>query len=240
LADLRRDGIDVSLTLTQPGVTSGIALIAVDTAGENEIVMIPGANDLVSPGLAEQAVASVPADVLSLTLEIPLETVRAALLARPAGMRAVLNAAVYDPGVKALAHLIDVLIVNEAEAGAWLGWPVSPATAGTDVRRLADAGPELAIITLGSAGAYFASRSGHAFHQPAVQVDVVDTTGAGDAFCGACAAWLANDTVPETALRAGVAAGALAVGVAGAQPSLPYVDQINALLSRLPSAIRLS
>lgn len=240
LADLRRDGIDVALTVTAPGATSGIALIAVDAAGENEIIMIPGANDLVTPALAGQAVADSAAEVLSLTLEIPLASVQAALAARPPSMRAVLNAASYDPGIIALAHLIDVLIVNEVEAGEWLGRPVSPETAGADARQLAGAGPELAVITLGSSGAYYADRAGRTFHQPALQVEVVDTTGAGDAFCGAFAAWLARGEEPAEAVRAGVAAGALAVSVAGAQPSLPSADRITALMPRLPSAERLS
>jgi ribokinase len=68
----------------------------------------------------------------------------------------------------------------------------------------------------------------------------VDTTGAGDAFCGALAAWLASGAEPIEAVRAGVAAGAVAVGVAGAQPSLPHVEQIGALMPQLPSVERLS
>ena len=99
---------------------------------------------------------------------------------------------------------------------------------------------ELVIITLGSAGVYFADRSGQTSLQPAPEVEAVDTTGAGDAFCGAFAAWFARGASPLEALRAGTAAGALAVGVAGAQPSLPNADQINSLLSRLPFAVRLS
>lgn len=235
LADLGREGIDVSLTRTLPGVTSGVALIAVDVGGENEIIMVPGANDLVTPESAIEAVTATDTQVLSLTLEIPFGTVRAALEARPAGMQAVLNAAVYDPRVKQLAHLIDVLIVNEIEAGEWLGRQVTPASAAEDARELWSTGPGLAIITLGAYGAVYAV-DGLALHQPALAANVVDTTGAGDAFCGVLAAWFAHGEPETTAVRAGIAAGTLAVGVAGAQPALPRRDQIEMLMRQLPPA----
>jgi ribokinase len=239
LTDLHREGIDVSLTPMLLGVTSGVAVITVDSRGENQIIMVPGANDAVTPAAATRAVKQAEAAILSLTLEIPSETVRTALEARPANMQAVLNAAVFDPRVRELAHLIDVLIVNEVEAGEWLGRPVTAASAAEDARELWSSGPHLAIITLGSYGAVY-TVDGLPLHQPALAVDVVDTTGAGDAFCGVLAAWLARGAQPRDAVLAGVAAGTLAVGVSGAQPSLPSLAHIEHMLTRLPSVQSLS
>ena len=233
LADLRRESIDVSQTPTLPGHASGVAVIAVDGHGENQIIMAPGANDAVTAEAAAAAVAQSSAVVLSLTLEIPFEAVRAALAARPPSMRAVLNAAIYDPLVKQLAHLIDVLIVNEIEAGEWLGHAVTLESAAAAAHELWGYGPRLAVITLGSYGAVYAV-DGLPLHQPSASVEVIDTTGAGDACCGALAAWLARGASETEAVRAGVAAGALAVGAPGAQPSMPHAAQIEQLMAQLP------
>jgi ribokinase len=196
---LRDKGIDVLGVHTVGGQPTGHALIVVDDAAENSIVVIPGANAHAEahPRLAMLG----PDDVLLVQLEVPLDVVaRAARTAYDRGARVVINMAPYaalPPDVVALA---DPVVVNEHEA-----------------MLLADSGavPQSLLVTFGSKGATWDGST-----LPAVTVpsdEVVDTTGAGDAFCGALAAALARDADREVALREALAAGAEAVRHAGAQ-----------------------
>jgi ribokinase len=229
LADLAAEGIDVTGVAVVNGQSSGVALIVVADAGENEIVLIPGANDHVTPGAARSAVAERAHDVLSLTLEIPLASVVAAIEANPDGAPIVLNAAPFDGRVRELLRRVDLLVCNEIEAGQLLGDDVQPATAENAARRLLGCGCRAAVVTLGEHGAALADADGLA-KLAAPRMRVRDTTGAGDAFCGAVAAWLAAGRPLRESVAAGVAAGALAVTRDGAQPSLPRRADIDALL----------
>ncbi len=230
--ELAAAGIDLTHLSVIPGATSGVAQIVVDVAGENQIVVVPGANDLVQP---EQAIAAVAGgcDVLSAVLEVSFAAIRAAFVA-PRTALAILNAAPFDPRVIEILGSVDVLVCNESEAAAILGRAVAAAdVAGARAAAidLLDFGPRAAIITLGPAGAVVADEMGdRAFPAPAV--DVVDTTGAGDCFCGVLAAWLAEGASLDDAVSAGVAAGSLAVTVPGAQPSMPARAAIEAALVR--------
>jgi ribokinase len=227
-ADLLADGINVARLRTLLGTPSGVALIVVDDAGANQIVMVPGANDAVSVQDALDALATEPYAALSLTLEAPLDVVAAALEQRPAGVSAVLNVAPYDARVAPLLPLVDVLVCNELEAGELLGAPLGD-DAQAGARALLQLGPRVAIVTLGARGAAVATAD-EDWLRPAPRVTAVDTTGAGDAFCGALTAWLADGATLRSALTAGVAAGALSVTRAGAQPSLPRRAELDALL----------
>lgn len=199
---LQGKGIDVSAIRTVAGSPSGHALITVAASGENTIVVIPGANACVGDVELGSLRQLGPGDVLLLQLEVPLPVVaRAALAARDRGARVVLNCAPYaglPPDVVALA---DPVVVNEHEALA---------LADSDLVATS------LLVTFGAKGAAW---DGEQLPGVAVAPDeVVDTTGAGDAFCGALAAALAAGTGRSEALRLAARAGAEAVRHEGAQP----------------------
>jgi ribokinase len=195
LARLALRGVDVSSVVERDGEPTGTALIAVADDGENTIIVVPGANASVtwpSLGLAR-------GDVLLAQLEIPLDVVATGVrAAASAGARVVLNVAPYADLPADVVDLADLVVANEHEAS-----------------RLSSS-PRSLLVTRGAAGATWGSLSAPAARVPADEV--VDTTGAGDAFCGALAAALASGADDESALRAAVAAGGDAVRHEGAQP----------------------
>ena len=235
LADLRKDGIDVDSVPLTEGIASGVALIVVDDRGENRISYVPGATLTVS---AETAVAAFervrPSGVLS-TIEVPKDALKPMFTAaRASGATVVVNATPEPASGIELLPLADVLIVNETEALELLG--ESRGSDWTAVsERLRAFGPTWVIITLGAEGA-LANIEGRTVRAPAPPVKVVDTTGAGDAFCGAFAARLADGCGPEEAIRAGIAAGSLAVTVDGAQRSMPVRTDVERVMASVESS----
>lgn len=235
LADLQAEGIVIEGVAIIDGVASGVALIIVDQEGENRIAYVPGSTLMVT---ADQAVETLrrtqPAVVLT-TLELPPPALEALYReAREIGATIVCNAAPEPASGKQLARQADVLIVNETEAAELLGVPARrddwPAVAMALTKLLEDAG-RTAIVTLGADGAVIA-RDERTWHFPAPSVEVVDTTGAGDAFCGAFAARLAAGADILQAAEAGVVAGSIAVTREGAQPSMPRREDIERFLAR--------
>ena len=199
---LRDRGVDVSRVRVVAGQASGHALIAVDDHGENSIIVIPGAN----ASLGEEEVAAVadlgPGDVLRLQLEVPLPVVcSAARRAVHRGARVVLNTAPYAALPADVVALADPVVANEHEM-------VALAESGAE--------PGSLLVTFGAHGVTWDGESAPA-HAVRAE-DVVDTTGAGDAFCGALAAALAAGADRSTALSGALAAGATAVQHEGAQP----------------------
>ena len=191
-------GVDVSGVVVHPEEPTGTALIVVDEAGENSIVVVPGANGTVTwdlhldPGLDS-------GDVLLVQLEVPLETVATAVRAAASvGTRVVLNVAPYADLPTDVLDLCDPIVANEHEASQL------------------SSSPRSLLVTRGAAGASWRDLEVPAEAVP--EEEVVDTTGAGDAFCGALAAALAAGEDDESALRAAVAAGGAAVRHQGAQP----------------------
>ncbi len=214
-AVLTNEMIDAT-AVTLVEAPTGRALIIVDDAGENSIVVIPGANATVS------TVVELPsASVVLAQLEIPIDAVVAALTnARSVGSTVILNPAPAAPLPPELLAVCDVLVPNQHELVQLGG-----------VRSMLEAGCGAVVATLGSAGADVHTAAGTT-RVAAFDVDVVDTTGAGDAFCGALAARLAaNDDLLE-AVRWATAAGALATTVRGAVPAQPTANAIKALLRR--------
>ncbi|MGC4856801.1 ribokinase [Micromonospora sp. DT4] len=203
--------------------TSGVALVMVNGQGENAIVVTPGANDALV-GLTDEELATVrAADVLVAQLEIPVQTVTAAALAaRAAGTRVVLNAAPARELPPELLGAVDVLVVNEGEAQAFTG------RGREEPRALLDLVPR-AVLTLGDAGAWYVDREGVEVHVPAVQVDVVDSTAAGDAFTAALAVGWGEGRDVVDAVRWAAAAGAACVRKLGASVALPQRAEIDAL-----------
>lgn len=227
---LEREGINAHATLPIQAPT-GVALIAVDQAGQNTIIVSPGANSRLRPENLRPAEFD-GTKVVALQLEVPLATVkRAAELGREVGARVVLNAAPAQTLPQALLSLIDVLVVNESEAEALSGEkPDSPETAQVVAELLQQTCPTV-IITLGGNGVVWVSPEGSGY-QPPFEVQVVDTTAAGDGFIGALVTALSEGHSLAQAVRLGAAAGALTVTKMGAQPSLPHRESVEAFLEQ--------
>jgi ribokinase len=191
--------------------TTGLAHNTDDAAGHNSIVVVPGAN----AGVSFPSAALEGASVLLAQLEVPLEVVTAALgAARAAGVTTVLNPAPARPLTERLLAMVDYLVPNESEA-QHLG---EVSFGGT------------AIITKGERGAVLLRPGEAEVSFAALRVDAVDTTAAGDAFCGCFAASIADGLPLHVSIRRASAAGAHAVTIAGALPSLPTTRDVDALL----------
>ena len=233
------DGADLRAALASSGVRTdllddvdaptGIALISVDDAGENAIVVAPGANALVDAPTPVQRDRIAAADVVLAQLEIPLHAVIAAAHARTSGNLFILNAAPSAPLSAELWSSIDVLVVNEHEA-ADLAASIADGPV-ADVHHaiglLVDRVP-CAVVTLGSAGAVLARRGSPPVLVPAPKVTAVDTTAAGDTFCGFLAAALARGEDEVEAVRLASSAASLAVQRPGAQASVPTAEEARA------------
>ena len=220
---LAADGIDITHVRTA-GNSTGVAVVMVDDQGENRITIIPGANELVKAD-PEALVGR----YLLLQCEVPMpEVVRAAQVMRAKGATVVMNPAPVCPLPDELWPLVDILVLNEIEASELAGLPVSdPATAAAAATSLRRRGPSTVIVTLGSQGVLVADEAG-CRHFPANEVQVVDTTAAGDTFIGAmCAARAAGQSMDD-AVRRGIQAASICVTRAGAQASIPYLNEMTA------------
>lgn len=211
--------------------SSGVALIVVDDNSQNAIVIVAGANGLLTPSvLASFDAVLQAADVIVCQLEVPMQTVGYALKrGRELGKTVILNPAPATSPLPAEWYSsIDYLIPNESEASALSGLPVdSLKSAEEAASRLMAAGADKVIITLGAQGSLFAN--GQNFeHFPAPKVKAVDTTAAGDTFVGGFAAALAAGKSEAEAIRFGQVAAALSVTRAGAQPSIPVLSDVQA------------
>lgn len=228
---LAKVGVNTDLVESVEG-SSGLALITVDEAGQNIIVVSPGANRQLSPNDIEERHFEGVKLVL-MQLEIPLETVtKVARLAHEQNIPVALNAAPAQELSKELLQNLSYLIVNEGEAAFLSRQLRSSKSADSDeldVAPLLEAGVGAVIVTLGGEGVTWQS-DGEKVTIKAHSVEVVDTTAAGDAFCGALAVRLAEDVTLEEAIAFANAAGALATTKAGAQPSLPERGEIERLL----------
>ncbi|SFF56059.1 ribokinase [Blastococcus tunisiensis] len=235
LAALAGSRVDVSRVRRTPGLPTGSATIPVEEGtGENLIVVVPGANAELSP--ADVDVEPVRrADVLLLQLEVPMDAVHGAAAA--AGGRVVLTPAPPRPLSEELLALVDVLVPNEHElvqlTGAAAG-ERTPAELAALARRIS--GP-VVVVTLGARGALLVRRDGSpALLQAPPPVAAVDTTGAGDCFCGALAQALATGRDLPAAVRFAVTAAALSTTGPGARGALPDAEAVEALLPRVPAA----
>lgn len=232
LADLQADHIDVSHVARLASASSGVALIVVEESGQNRISYVPGATLGVTPEMAVDAAETVAPSLILATLELPPESLRALFeVARRRGATVMVNASPEPASGRAAMGFADILVVNETEAAGLLGERDVVTDWAGAARRLLDHGPSSVVITLGAEGALVA-QGNTVHHLPAPKVNVVDTTGAGDAFSGAMAAAIARGGSIIEAARTGVAAGALSVMRAGAQPSIPHQSEIDDFIAK--------
>lgn len=234
--NLTYERIDTNWIRAVPG-PSGVAIVAVDDAGENSIMVVPGSNGLLTPSLIDESIPAIQwADWVVLQLEIPIDSVKHAIArARDFGKRVILNPAPcpasFDP---ALFH-VDVLCPNKTEAESLLGIKIETIEeARAAALTLQKRGAAQVVITLGNQGAVVAHldpNSDATTWIPPFQVNAVDTTAAGDAFIGAMVTQLGQGSSLVDACSYAAAAAAHAVTVPGAQPSLPSSDQVLAILA---------
>jgi len=218
-ASLREAGVD--LVIVRAEGATGTAFVVVADSGENAITVAPGANAALR---AEHLPVLDGVGLVLLQLETPLDVVEAyAKAARAAGVRTLLNAAPAQTVSSGLLGAVDVLVVNEGELATLAGK--------ASLREQLDAlAVDTVVVTLGERGC--CARAGRRYIvQPAFPIEAVDTTGAGDTFCGAFAAFLVGHADLATALRYAAAAAAIACTRAGAQTSIPSRDEVELMLA---------
>lgn len=231
---LEQEGIDCTGVSGDPHLPTGVAVITVDDASQNAIVIVAGSNGALTPvAVTDHEAAIARADVVVCQLESPGETVFEAMrTARRHGCIVVLNPApVTGPLTRAWLEVVDYLIPNEIEAAELSGIKVvSAETARAAAWALRQQGAHHVIVTLGAQGVFVLGAdegSEGGWHYPARRVEAVDTTAAGDTFVGGFSAALAAGRATEEAVRFGLAAAAVSVTRAGAQPSIPYLHEIE-------------
>ena len=225
---LSNEGIELTQLSTAKGIATGVAGILVDDGGNNCIVLAAGANATLSPSqieAAEQMIVS--AQFLICQLETPLATVtRAIQIAHDHGVKVLLNPAPAQTLTDDLLQLVDYLIVNETEAAQLSGITATDKDSAQNAsEKLLHRGVGAVLLTMGEHGALITQASGTHFI-PAIDVEVVDTTAAGDTFVGALAVGLANGlSLLDASLEAQYAA-ALTVTKLGAQTSIPHRQEV--------------
>lgn len=223
---LKEEGVDTARVRSFAGQETGVALIEVDSAGENRIVVVPGANRLLSCDLVSEAEDALAACAhLLMQLESPIESVtHAAALMRRHGGRVILDPAPARPLPDALLCLADFLTPNETELAALTGLPVEDEEdAARACRALLDRGVGAVVNKRGARGALLVTREG-ALRIPGFKVQAVDTTAAGDTFNAGFAVGLSMGMPMTDAIRLANAAAALSTTCMGAQGAMPSLD----------------
>jgi ribokinase len=237
--DIRRalleEGIGVDGLATTPDAATGTALIFVDPEGRNQIGVAPGANHRLTVEMAQRGEDAIAwAEVVLCQLEVPVPVVRWALeTARRHGVITVLNPAPVQELSDELLGLVDYLTPNEGEATALTGIEVQDLDSGRRAAaRLVERGVGTVIITLGEKGALVCD-GGSAVHFEAFPVEAIDTTGAGDAFCGSLAVGLAAGGSLDQIIPLASATAALQCTRRGAQDALPTRADVERFLQSL-------
>ncbi|WP_426737877.1 ribokinase [Plantibacter sp. 2H11-2] len=234
LESLSSSGVDVTRIARRDDVATGTAVITVDDAGENTIIVSPGANGTLTPDrIGEAWTALDGAGVVCLCLEVPIDTVlETARRGASAGALVLLNLSPYGPVPEELLQATGVLLVNEHEAADLAG--VDPEEAGWEATATAlrSHGIRRAVVTTGAAGSVVIDGEADPTSVPSPTVDAVDTTGCGDAFMGALALRLAAGDELVDAARFASTVGSYAATGAGAQASYPDQEQLAAFLEQ--------
>ena len=227
----KEEGLDVSLSLIVEDTSSGIAMIWVDEKGENSIVIISGANEMLSPGYIREIEKEIlEADLIVLQMEIPYDTVKAICdLAYENKKQILLNVAPARKLDEDIIKKTDILIVNETEAEIVSGEIMEHIGEEGIVDKLLALGAKTVVLTLGKRGCLLKNDQIY-LQVPAFSVKTVDTTAAGDTFCGALAAELSKGRSWHETLEFASAAAAICVTRMGAQPSIPTETEVRNFL----------
>ena len=233
LENLAHENVCTEHVRRSTGCSSGIAIVAVESSGENAITIIGGANSQVSPTDVQESVHAIAdADMVLLQLETPLETALEAMtVARKHNTRVMLDPAPAPSNFPEELLQVDFLCPNETEAEMLTGLPVdSDKQAQQAVEKLCGLGVGCAILTRGARGAVICEKDRQAEFIESISIEVVDTTAAGDAFAAAFAVELARGATVGEATRFACRAGAAAASRLGAQNAMPTQDEIAKLL----------
>jgi len=226
LRSLRSAGVDTGLVVVDPTLTTGVAFITIDDNAQNTIVVAPGANMHLHPDEVRDALADETPAVLLAQLEVPIDSVVAAVGCVSNDCIVIVNPAPARPLPDDLLQRIDYLTPNETETEVFTGIrPVDDESCLAAARVLLDRGVRNVVITLGEQGAFLANPQGGR-HFSTLQVQPVDTTAAGDAFSGALARFLAEGRPIERAIYLANAAGAMTTLRMGAQAAMPTLRQM--------------
>ncbi len=233
LDHFRKNGVDVRAVDAVAGTATGVADILVNAAGENCIVIAPGANGLCDLEWLDRALeATADCEIFLLQLEIPLDTVAEAVRQfRKMGKTILLDPAPAVPLSEDVLSAVDFLTPNETELKAVTSGLPEDAGIEERVRHLVGGSGRVVVHKRGADGAYIGTRDGIE-HVPGFSVRAVDTTAAGDTFNAGLAAGLAMGWPLRDAVRLANAAGALAVTAYGAQEGMPSLEQAQALMAR--------
>ncbi|MFZ2636713.1 MAG: ribokinase [Rectinemataceae bacterium] len=236
LGALDAEGVQHEYLREVRGVPTGVALIRVAADGENDIVVVPGANH-VWPSDFDADAFFHGADLVVLQMEIPVQINLLVLeAAKRAGLRTMLNPSPWAPSVLELLPFVDILVLNETEAGFLLGIDAEQVKIDPEgaARAILDRGPGACVLTLG-VGGHVTAEAGttvQPVRDPAFRVCAVDTTAAGDTFAGYMAARLASGDSLPVAARLASAAAAICVTRRGAQSSIPYIAEVSEFLAQ--------
>jgi ribokinase len=234
LKALTAEGIDASGVAVDASAGTGVASIIVDATGENAILQSPRANRNITAADVRRAAAMIEtADAALFQLELSDEGAREfAAIARDGGATVIFNPAPAAPVADEVLALCDIVVPNQFEARTLTAMPAETIDeAFTAAESLLARGPTTVVVTMGAQGAVALTPTSR-LHTPAFAVDVVDTVGAGDAFCAGLAVALGRGDALENAMRFANAAGALACTRAGAEPSMPRLDEVDARMSK--------
>lgn len=232
ISELQKAGVNTQFIEAVPGVSTGTATILVEQSGENRIVIVPAANAYVTTEWIDDRWDDISkSSLILLQHEIPIKTVFH-IISRAAedSIPIVLNPAPIYPIPEEYLKQISVLIVNEIECASLIGFSINNHRKAKDAAEILHRkGIDSVIVTMGSGGALILNADNN-FHQPAFQVDVVDTTAAGDTFVGAFAASIIQEKSTQEAMRFSSASAALAVTKLGAQTSIPNAEEVDRYL----------
>ena len=224
----RSEKINTEFIFTDQKSPSGVALISVDSYGENSIIVAPGASrSLLTEDIDKAKSKLEEADIILMQLEVPIETVEyAATIAKSYGKKVILNPAPVSVLSNSFLSCVHTILPNRIEAEMLSGIKViDEESAWRAAKAIGEKGIENVVITLGKDGAYVKEKEEYTMI-PAKEVETIDTTGAGDVFCGAFSVYLSeNHTLTESVEFANTAA-ALAVTRMGAQSAIPYKREI--------------
>jgi len=225
----RKDGIDIQYVFRDPSSATGSALIMLDKEGNNYLSVAPGSNFKLAPAHIDKALdVFLQAEIILLQMEIPFETTAYVFdLAKKHNKKVLFNLAPARPFDKSVLKHTYAFIVNEVEAAMVTGLKVET---DDEIKSAAQAllglGCKIAVITLGARGSFISSGEGQQF-VPAFKVKAIDTTAAGDIYCGSLAVALTEGKSLVDAVRFAGASSAISVTRLGAQPSAPFRSEID-------------